>query len=48
MLSRRAPCEEQNRDIAAANGEQQRDCPKQQEHRLLQIAGVGIRQDRAR
>src|SRR5580693_4228420 len=42
MLSRRAPCEEQNRDVAATDHEQQRDGPKEQEHRLLQIAGVRL------
>jgi hypothetical protein len=44
VLSRSAPRKEQNRDIAATNGEQQRDGPKEEDHRLLQIAGVRLRQ----
>ena len=35
MLTRRAPRKEKNRDIAAADGEQQRDGPEEQVHRLL-------------
>ena len=44
MLTRRAARQEKNRDVAAADREQQRDGPEEQVHRLLQIAGVGIRQ----
>ena len=44
MLTGRAARQEQNRDVAAADSEQQRDSPEKQVHRRLEIAGVGFRQ----
>ena len=44
MLTGRAARKEKNRDVAAADSEQQRDGPEEQVHRLLEIAGVGLRQ----
>jgi hypothetical protein len=44
MLTGRAAREEKNRDVAATDSEQQRDSPEEQVDRLLEIAGVSVRQ----
>jgi hypothetical protein len=44
MLTGRAARKEKNRDVSAADSEQQRDGPEEQVHRLLEIAGVSVRQ----
>jgi hypothetical protein len=44
MLTGRPACKQKDRDVAAADSEQQRDSRKEQVHRLLEILGVGVRQ----
>ena len=44
MLSRSSPREEKNRNVAASDGKEKRNRSEEQVHRLLEIAGVGVRQ----